>query len=209
MPPRPITPCWASCDRPASKLPEKITMRPGIQVIPETTLGELAAQVKRASGSRLPLRGRSQGQGEQDLIGPGYATPRMTADADVVIGGESQEADGAFDNVEYVMDAASLGMAKGVIMLGHVISEQGGMEDYGKWLKGFLPTFRSSSCPRKSRTGRRQFSMGARSAWSIVRISIGPLRASSLRPISSSRAVPAMPTGRARRSLRWRRRYRA
>ena len=62
----------------------------------------------------------------------------MTTEVDVVIGGEQQEADGAFDNVEYVMDAASLGMAKGVIMLGHVISEQPGMEDFAKWLRTFL-----------------------------------------------------------------------
>ena len=52
--------------------------------------------------------------------------PRMTAEADVVIGGEQQEADGGFDDVEYVADATSLGMAKGLIMLGHVISEQPG-----------------------------------------------------------------------------------
>ena len=55
----------------------------------------------------------------------------MTPEVDVVIGGEQQEADGGFDDVEYVMDAVSLGMAKGVIMLGHVVSEQAGMEDFG------------------------------------------------------------------------------
>ena len=54
------------------------------------------------------------------LLAPKYATPRMSAEADVVIGGEQQEVDGAFDNVEYVADAASLGMANGLIMLGHV-----------------------------------------------------------------------------------------
>jgi hypothetical protein len=72
------------------------------------------------------------------LVGPGYATPRMTPEVDVVIGGEQQEADGGFDNVEYVMDAVSLGMAKGIVMLGHVISEQAGMEDFGKWLGTFI-----------------------------------------------------------------------
>ena len=63
----------------------------------------------------------------------------MTPEVDVVIGGESQEADGTFDNVEYVLDAVSLGVAKGVIMLGQVISEQAGMEDFGNWMKTFLP----------------------------------------------------------------------
>jgi hypothetical protein len=40
--------------------------------------------------------------------------------------------------VEYVRDAASLGMTKGVIMLGHVVSEQPGMEDFANWLRTFV-----------------------------------------------------------------------
>jgi hypothetical protein len=80
----------------------------------------------------------------------------MTPEIDVVIGGEQQEADGAFDNVEYVMDAVSLGMPKGVIMLGHVISEQAGMEDFGTGCGRSSPTFRSASCRLKSRTGRQR-----------------------------------------------------
>ncbi len=115
-------------------------MRPGVITIPETTLGELAAQVKRSSGARaLRCVGDPKAKVSKILVGPGYATPRITPDVDVVIGGEQQEADGGFDNIEYVMDAVSLGMAKGVIMLGHVISEQAGMEDFGNWLRTFLP----------------------------------------------------------------------
>jgi putative NIF3 family GTP cyclohydrolase 1 type 2 len=118
---------------------ENASMRPGIFTIPETTLGELAAQVKRLTGSRaFRCVGDPKAKVSKILLGPGYATPRMTAEADVVIGGEQQEADGGFDNVEYVMDAASLGMAKGVIMLGHVISEQPGMEDYANWLRTLI-----------------------------------------------------------------------
>ena len=43
-----------------------------------------------------------------------------------------------FDNAEYVADAASLGIAKGYITLGHVISEQPGMEDLAKWMQTFV-----------------------------------------------------------------------
>ena len=118
---------------------DHVTMRPGILTIPETTLGELAAQVKRSSGARaLRCVGDPKAKVSKILVGPGYATPRMTPEVDVVIGGEQQEADGGFDNVEYVIDAVSLGMPKGVIMLGHVISEQAGMEDFGDWLRTFL-----------------------------------------------------------------------
>ena len=119
---------------------ENATMRPSIYTIPETTLGEFATRVKRLTGSRaFRCVGNPNAKVSKILLGPGYATPRMTVEADVVIGGEQREADGAFDNVEYVMDAASLGMAKGVIMLGHVISEQPGIEDLAKWMRTFLP----------------------------------------------------------------------
>jgi putative NIF3 family GTP cyclohydrolase 1 type 2 len=118
---------------------EDATMRPGVLTIPETTLGEFAARVKRTSGARaIRCVGDPKAKVSRILVGPGYATPRMTPDVDVVIGGEQQEADGGFDDVEYVVDAASLGMAKGVIMLGHVISEQAGMEDFANWLRGFI-----------------------------------------------------------------------
>jgi putative NIF3 family GTP cyclohydrolase 1 type 2 len=118
---------------------ENAAMAPRIYTIPETTLGEFAAQVKRLTGARaLRCVGDPKAKVSKILLGPGYGTPRMTAEADVVIGGEQQEADGAFDNAEYVRDAASLGMAKGVIMLGHVISEQPGMEDLANWMRPFL-----------------------------------------------------------------------
>lgn len=118
---------------------EHVSMRPGILTIPETTLEELAAQVKRSSGARaLRCVGDPRAKVSKVLVGPGYATPRMIPEVDVVIGGEQQEADGAFDNVEYVLDAVSLGMPKGIIMLGHVISEQAGMEDFANWLRTFL-----------------------------------------------------------------------
>jgi putative NIF3 family GTP cyclohydrolase 1 type 2 len=119
---------------------ENTTMRPGILTIPETTFGEFAARVKRSSGARaLRCVGDPNARVRKILVGPGYATPRMTPEVDVVIGGEQQEADGGFDNVEYALDAISSGIAKGIIMLGHVISEQAGMEDFGKWLRTFVP----------------------------------------------------------------------
>jgi hypothetical protein len=118
---------------------ENATMRPGIFTIPETTFGEFAAEVKRVSGIRaIRCAGDPKAKVSKILVGPGYATPRMAPEVDVVIGGEQQEADGGFDNVEYALDAVSLGMPKGVIMLGHVISEQAGMEDFGNWLRTFI-----------------------------------------------------------------------
>ena len=118
---------------------ESAGMRPGVLTIPETTLGEFASRVKRLTGSRaFRCVGDPKANVSKILLGPGYATPRMIEEADVVIGGEQQEVDGGFDNVQYVADAAALGMNKGLIMLGHVISEQPGMEDLGQWLGTFV-----------------------------------------------------------------------
>ena len=118
---------------------ENATMRPGVITIPEVTFGELAAQIRQSSGARaLRCVGDPKAMVSRVLVGPGYATPRITPEVDVVISGESQEADGGIDNAEYVMDAVSLGLAKGAILLGHVISEQAGMEDFGNWLRTFV-----------------------------------------------------------------------
>jgi putative NIF3 family GTP cyclohydrolase 1 type 2 len=110
-------------------------------VIPETTLGALAAAVKRQSGARaLRVVGDPNAKVSRIQLGVGYATPALNnAEVDVVISGEQQESDGAFDSPAYVLDAATLGIAKGWIMLGHVVSEEAGMLEMAQWIKGFVP----------------------------------------------------------------------
>ena len=118
---------------------EAAAMQPHIYPVPETTLGEFASQIKQRTGIRaIRCVGNPKAKVVKVLFGPGYATPRMTPEADIVVGGESQEADGGFDNVEYVADAASLGIDKSLIMLGHVVSEQSGMVDMAPWLQTFI-----------------------------------------------------------------------
>jgi putative NIF3 family GTP cyclohydrolase 1 type 2 len=110
-----------------------------LYTIPEMTLGAFASQIKKRTGSRaFRVVGNPNAKVSKILLGPGYASPRMTAEADVVIGGESPETDGAFDNPEYCMDAATLGIAKGQIILGHIVSEEPGMEECAKWLRTFI-----------------------------------------------------------------------
>ncbi|HEY7497788.1 MAG TPA: Nif3-like dinuclear metal center hexameric protein [Vicinamibacterales bacterium] len=110
-------------------------------VIPETTLGALAADVKRRSGARaLRVVGDPRAKVSRIQLGVGYATPRVNSpDVDVVISGEQQESDGGFDSPAYVLDAATLGLAKGWIVLGHAISEEAGMLEMAQWIKGFVP----------------------------------------------------------------------
>jgi putative NIF3 family GTP cyclohydrolase 1 type 2 len=110
-------------------------------VIPETTLGALAAEVKKRSGARaLRVVGDPNAKISRVQLGVGYATPSVSnAEVDVVISGEQQETDGALDSPEYVLDAVTLGINKGWIMLGHAISEEAGMLEMAQWIKGFVP----------------------------------------------------------------------
>lgn len=110
-------------------------------VIPETTLGALAASVKQHTGARaLRVVGDPEARVSRIQLGVGYASPALNVpDVDVIISGEQQESDGAFDSPAYVLDAVTAGIAKGWIMLGHVVSEEAGMLEMAEWIKGFVP----------------------------------------------------------------------
>ena len=56
-------------------------------------------------------------------------------DVDVLIVGETHE----WELVEYAQDMISSGQKKGLILLGHVVSEQAGMKLCADWLKPFVP----------------------------------------------------------------------
>ena len=110
-------------------------------VVPETTLGALAAALQKRSGARaLRVVGDPDAKVSRLQLGVGYATPAINnGEIDVVISGEQQEADGGLDSPAYVLDAVALGMAKGWIMLGHAISEEPGMHEMAQWIKSFVP----------------------------------------------------------------------
>jgi putative NIF3 family GTP cyclohydrolase 1 type 2 len=55
-------------------------------------------------------------------------------DVDVVIAGEAQQ----WETYEYARDAVSLGRNKAIIFLGHIASEEAGMDWCASWLKGFI-----------------------------------------------------------------------
>jgi putative NIF3 family GTP cyclohydrolase 1 type 2 len=55
-------------------------------------------------------------------------------DVDVLICGETRE----WELVEYVQDSITAGNRKGLIVVGHVLSEQGGMILCADWLKSFI-----------------------------------------------------------------------
>ena len=59
---------------------------------------------------------------------------RNLAEADLVFTGEQREWEGLY----YAHDAMASGRAKGVIVLGHAVSEEPGMEICAEWLKTFI-----------------------------------------------------------------------
>ena len=109
--------------------------------LPETTLGELAATFQKRLGDKaIRVVGDPRAKVSRLQLGVGYATPDISsATVDVIVSGEQQETDGFIDSPEYVLDAATLGIPKGWIMLGHNVSEEQGMLEMADWIKAFTP----------------------------------------------------------------------
>jgi hypothetical protein len=55
-------------------------------------------------------------------------------DVETLVVGETAE----WETVEYVADAVTEGKRKALIVLGHIPSEQAGMEECARWLKTFI-----------------------------------------------------------------------
>jgi putative NIF3 family GTP cyclohydrolase 1 type 2 len=109
--------------------------------VPRTTVEQLAAQIR----SRLRIRvmrvvGDPEMQVARVAMSPGAAgfgreTKALEMnDVEVLVVGETRE----WETVEYVADAVSEGKHKALIILGHIPSEQAGMEECVGWLKTFV-----------------------------------------------------------------------
>ena len=109
--------------------------------VPETTLAELAATIRR----RLPaptmrVVGDTALRVTEIALSPGAAgfdTHRKLLQQDaveVLVIGEARE----WETVEYVADAVTAGRKKALIILGHIRSEQDGMDDFTRWLGTFV-----------------------------------------------------------------------
>ena len=109
--------------------------------LPETTLAELAATIRRRlPAPTLRVVGDSGLRVTRIGIAPGAAgfdAQRHLLQRDeveVLVIGEARE----WETVEYVADAVSAGRRKALIILGHVPSEQDGMEQFARWLGGLV-----------------------------------------------------------------------
>jgi putative NIF3 family GTP cyclohydrolase 1 type 2 len=110
-------------------------------VMPETTVKKLAEEVAKKLNSPVV-----RVVGEPDLkvtkvgLSPGAAGAESEFRAlerdevEVLLVGETRE----WETVEYAADAETQGRKKALIVIGHIPSEQEGMVECAKWLKGFV-----------------------------------------------------------------------
>jgi len=110
---------------------------PRIYVLPTMTLRELAVDIgAKLKGKAIRVAGDPDMKVTRVALGPGYGVPTLTSSIDVAVGGEAAESGG---NVEYILDAAADGQKKGVILLGHMMSEDWGMKEVADWLRPLVP----------------------------------------------------------------------
>jgi putative NIF3 family GTP cyclohydrolase 1 type 2 len=114
---------------------------PHLFTVPETTLEKLAADVaKRLETPVLRVVGNPEMRVTKLALSPGSAGFQRETHAlemenvDVLLVGETRE----WETVEYAADALSEGRKKALIVIGHVPSEQAGMEECARWLKTFV-----------------------------------------------------------------------
>jgi putative NIF3 family GTP cyclohydrolase 1 type 2 len=109
--------------------------------VPNTTLEKLAAEIKRKLGIRV-MRVVVDPNLRITKLAPapgasGFGTHAGALEmpgVQALVIGETRE----WETVEYVADAMAEGKQKSLIILGHIPSEQAGMEECARWLKTFL-----------------------------------------------------------------------
>jgi len=100
-------------------------------------LGQLAADIRdRLGAPTLRVLGDPKRRVSNVAMAPGFAgfsrhlVGLRRDDVQVLVIGEAHE----WETVEYVADAVTAGMDKALIVIGHIPSEQAGMEDFAQWL---------------------------------------------------------------------------
>ena len=125
---------------------------PLIVRMPETPLSSVVADVqKRLAPHALRVVGDPSLKVTALALVPGAAGFTMhrkalqRGDVQVLVIGEARE----WETVEYVDDAVAAGQKKALIIIGHIPSEQPGMEDATQWLKTFVTEVPVAFVPAK------------------------------------------------------------
>ena len=125
---------------------------PHLFTVPEITLEKLAADVaKQLDTPVLRVVGNPAMKVTKLALSPGSAGFERETHAlemenvEVLLVGETRE----WETVEYAADAVTEGKRKALIVIGHVPSEQAGMEECARWLKIFVKNVPVEFVPTK------------------------------------------------------------
>jgi putative NIF3 family GTP cyclohydrolase 1 type 2 len=109
--------------------------------LPEMTVSEIVTQMKNIFPESDP---RVVGDPEMTIKKAAFCAGAPSAsshfsllqrdDIELILIGEGRE----WEAIEYVRDASQAGFRKAMIILGHVVSEEAGMEYCAKWLGSFI-----------------------------------------------------------------------
>lgn len=125
---------------------------PHLFTMPERTLEGLAAELaKKLDSPAVRVVGEPGMKVTRIAFSPGSAgfvreTHALELErVEVLLVGETRE----WETVEYAADAVSEGRKKAMIVIGHVPSEQAGMEECARWLKTFVKNVPIEFVPAK------------------------------------------------------------
>lgn len=116
---------------------------PQLFTFPSTTVEQIAAKLQantRARAIRIVGDPAMRVTGVALLPGASGSEKQIKAleqdDVQLLVAGESRE----WETVPYVQDAVAEGRHKALILLGHEVSEEAGMEECARWLRTLFPT---------------------------------------------------------------------
>ena len=123
-----------------------------IYEIPKTNLNQLSLEIQNTFGIKtMRVIGNPDLEINTVALRPGaygslsHIELLQNPDVDVIIIGETRE----WESVEYVRDAISAGMNKAMILMGHAISEEDGMDYCADWVKSFISEIPVEFVPAK------------------------------------------------------------
>ena len=112
---------------------------PRVYVLPRVRLRDLARDIeKRLRLPAIRVIGDPQTMVSRAALMQGTApfhAATVLPDVDVIVAGEQRE----WEGVEYAFDANTAGQRKGLILIGHWVSEDQGMRLCADWLRTFVP----------------------------------------------------------------------
>ncbi len=125
---------------------------PAVFDLPATTLGALAISIRDRLASRaIRVVGDPSARISRVGLSPGFGGPVanrhifQAAGLDVLIIGEAHE----WETTAYAADAIEAKQKKGLIVIGHIPSEQAGMEEAARWLATFVKDVRVDFIPTR------------------------------------------------------------